>query len=339
MTIYRPLSSFLLSLDRGIANSGLRFTKEQGTLLIFLFHSLFESRREAQSGVMDPQQGITVEMFRTMVRYFRAQSYSFVSSEQVAEGLPPEGKYVLLTFDDGYHNNVRALPTLEEFNSPAVFFISSNHVKLGKSFWWDVVYREGKKHGRSDAKIGRTMAGYKKLRTEEVEANLKETFGEDALLPVSDLDRPFTPSELHDFANHPLVFFGNHTNDHAILSNYSESEITSRICEAQNDILELTGHVPKMIAYPNGTDSAKIRSAAEKAGLRLGIGIRPGHNRLPLNNESADPMALKRFTLRADSGVEQQCRSSRSSFSIYRLLQNMKRKSIGRAFDFAVSMK
>jgi peptidoglycan/xylan/chitin deacetylase (PgdA/CDA1 family) len=339
MTIYRPLSSALFSLDTTLANVGLRFTKEQGALLIFLFHSLFEDKKEAQSGMMDPQQGITVEMFRAMVRYFRSQSYSFVSSDQLAEGLLPEGKYVLLTFDDGYHNNVRALPALEEFNAPAVFFVSSNHVKHNKSFWWDAVYREGKKRRRSEAEIGRTILSYKWYRTEDVEANVRERFGENALRPISDLDRPFTPSELSDFASHPLVFLGNHTKDHAILPIYPAQEINQQIRQAQSDILEMTGRTPNMIAYPNGSESAKIRSAAKEAGLRLGVGTRPGHNRLPLNNESWDSMALNRFTLRGDRGIEQQCLSSRSLFSIQRMLQGLRGLVARRPFHFAGSMR
>jgi peptidoglycan/xylan/chitin deacetylase (PgdA/CDA1 family) len=317
--------NLLFSFDSRIAELCLSVKSEKGVLLSFLFHCLFENEKESRSGALDPQQGITVGMFKAFVSHFHAQGYRFVSPEEIPEGLTPDGKYVLLTFDDGYHNNVRALPILEEFSAPAVFFISSGNVKHGKAFWWDVVYREGKKRGRTDAEIGRIIASYKKLKTEEVEVHLKEEFGENALRPVSDLDRPFTPSELRDFANHRRVFLGNHTKDHAILSNYSETEIGQQICEAQNDIQEMTGRTPKMIAYPNGNESAKIRNAAEEVGLRMGVGVRPGHNRLLPKSESWDAMALKRFTLWSDHGIEQQCRSSRSNFSLYRLLQGMRR--------------
>jgi hypothetical protein len=112
-----------------------------------------------------------------------------------------------------------------------------------------------------------------------------------------------------------------------------------QICQAQNDILEMTGRTPKMIAYPNGSESVKIRNAAEEAGLRLGVGVRPGRNRLPLDGDSWGRMALRRLTLRGDRGIEQQCRSSRSSLSIHRLLQDVGRMSARRQFRFAGSMK
>lgn len=339
MTIRPRLSSAIFSLDAWFTNLGLKFTRERGTLLIFLFHSLFKDEQEARSGVMDPQQGITVEMFKVFLSHFHANGYRFVAPEEISRGLAEDRKHVFITFDDGYKNNVRALPILEQFEAPAVFFISSEHVKSGKAFWWDVLHREGKKRGRTDADIDRRIAGCKKHRTEDVELHLRKEFGEDALWPVGDLDRPFSPSELRAFASHRLVFLGNHTRDHAILPNYSESEISMQVRQAQNDIREMTGRTPKMIAYPNGSESVRIRSAAREAGLRLGVGIRPGHNRLPLDSNSWDRMALKRFTLRGDRGIEQQCRSSRSSFSIHRLLQDALRTSARQQFHFAASLK
>jgi peptidoglycan/xylan/chitin deacetylase (PgdA/CDA1 family) len=328
--------NMLLSFDHRVADFSLGLGKEKGVLLCFLFHSLYENEDEAHSTVMVPQQAITLEKFTAFIEHFRDCGYRFVSPEDIAAGLDSGGKYVLLTFDDGYYNNLRALPILEKFNAPAVFFISSGHVKSGRSFWWDVCYREGRKRGQTDAEIARAITGWKAYKTEEVELHLRREFGDNSFRPIGDLDRPFTPSELRAFANHGLVFLGNHTRDHAILPNYSESGIRVQIGQAQNDIVEMTGHSPKMIAYPNGNDSPTVRNAAKKAGLCLGVGARPGHNRLPLNRGSSESMALKRFTLRGDRAIEQQCRSNRSSLSILRPLQNLKRLLASKAsFPFA----
>src|SRR5579862_5298392 len=161
------------ALDRRLANLCLPLTNEQGSLLSFLIHGLFENSDVASSGTFDPQQGFTVEMLRRVVRHFTRAGYQFLSPDDLASGLSRTGKYVLLTFDDGYHNNVRAVPVLEAFDVPAVFFISSGHVQLGKAFWWDVVYRELKKRGRTNREISLANARYKLLRTSEVEADLR----------------------------------------------------------------------------------------------------------------------------------------------------------------------
>jgi peptidoglycan/xylan/chitin deacetylase (PgdA/CDA1 family) len=327
MAMSTRIRSFLLILDQLIAAVPLALGSEDGVLLSFLFHSLYKDVDEPRSGLIDPQQEITVEMFRQFVDHFQQHAYTFVSQADLVRGLWPGGRYVLVTFDDGYYNNVRALPVLSEFNAPAVFFISTGYVKEGKAFWWDAVRRETHKRGTPKEKVDRLFADLKRLRTVEAETQLKKEFGDGALRPVSDLDRPFTPAELGDFAKHPLVSFGNHTCDHAILPNYSETEMRAQIQSAQDDIFSMTGKRAEMIAYPNGNESHGVVDAARSLGLRLGVGVEPGRNRLPLELGSRDAMTLKRFTLNTGSAIEAQCRTSRSGLSLYRSARNVKLKT------------
>jgi peptidoglycan/xylan/chitin deacetylase (PgdA/CDA1 family) len=317
------LKSAVSTLDKLLASACLHMFSESGSLLIFLFHSLFQDGDEARTDVMDPQQGITVDMLRRFVLHFGHQSYRFVSPGDIVKGLDPRRKSVLITFDDGYYNNVRALPVLEDFGVPAVFFISSDYIKHEKAFWWDVAFREFRKRHRTDENIRDAIAAYKHFKTAAVEADLRLRFGEPALKPAGDLDRPFRLSELKDFARHPLVSLGNHTKDHAILTNYSDEEVSVQIEGAQGDILEMTGKRPEIIAYPNGNVSPAIQAMAWNAGLRLGIGTSPGKNRLPLRIGTGDTMTMKRFTLWGDREIDPQCRVSRSRFSLYRSFKNI----------------
>jgi peptidoglycan/xylan/chitin deacetylase (PgdA/CDA1 family) len=318
------VNGFIHSLDGSLANLTLRFGRERNHLISFLFHGLFTGPAEVVSGGMDPQQAITVDMFRTLVSHFKSRSYRFVAPSDIVQGLPPGEKYILLSFDDGYYNNVRALPVLEEFDVPAIFFISTAHVKQQKAFWWDVLYREYCKRPGQLSGINRVIAAYKLLKTHEVEALLKKAYGDNVLRPVGDLDRPFSSSELREFATHKRVSLGNHTRDHAILPNYSRAEICEQISAAQEDLKEITGQVPAIIAYPSGKVSAEIFQIARDAGLNLGIGVRPGRNQLPIKTFSSRAMSLRRFTLWGDRGIEQQCRVSRSGISFYRLFRGLK---------------
>ena len=324
MEMQKRLKAAILALEAKMASRFLPVAREEGALICFLFHSLFESGEEVRGGVLDPQQGVTVEMFRAFLGHFHEQGYGFVSPGQILEGLPASGKYILLTFDDGYRNNLRALPVMEEFNAPAVFFISSDHVKEGKAFWWDVVFREGRKRGKTEAEIRRAVASYKRLKTAEVERDLKKEFGQRALCPIGDLDRPFTPGELREFARHRLVSLGNHTKNHAILTNYSLAEVREEIRDGQDAIQEMTGEIPEMISYPNGNSSPEIRQIAREAGLPLGVVVRGGKNRLPLKIGAPEAMALKRFILWGDRGIAAQCRGSRASISLYSLVESLK---------------
>ena len=117
-----------------LAALSLAMGQESPALVSFLFHSLFQDERERNYDLLDPQQGITVKMFRRFVEYFLEKGYLFVSPEDLLGGMATTGKYILLTFDDGYCNNLRSIPVLEEFGVPAVFFLSTDHIQHQKSF-------------------------------------------------------------------------------------------------------------------------------------------------------------------------------------------------------------
>jgi len=308
-----------LSLDDTMARACLPFMRERGRLLSFLFHGIYRNADELHAGSFDPQQGVTQAMLRTLLNHFKVHGYRFISPDDILRGLDPEERYVLITFDDGYFNNFNALPVLEEFDAPAVFFLSTGHIRQGRAYWWDVVFREFKKRRMPESEIHQAVSRLKYLKTEDVERDLVRDLGPNALQPAGDLDRPLTPAELRDFAGHPLVYLGNHTRNHAILTHYSLSEIREEIRCSQEDIVSMAGRAPNIIAYPNGNYSEEIVEAALEAGLLLGVTVEPGKNRVPIRSGPA-AMKLNRFILWGDQDVDCQCRAFRSSFSLRRMI-------------------
>jgi peptidoglycan/xylan/chitin deacetylase (PgdA/CDA1 family) len=300
-----------------VARAYLSVVPERGGLLAFLFHSLFRDEREIALNQVDPLQRTTVAQFRAFLAYYRAHGYTFVGPDEL-DGLEPGGKYALVTFDDGYYNNTRALPVLEEFRAPAVFFISTDHVREGKSFWWDVLYRERVAQGASPRQVYREAVALKSLTTEAIEAELVRRFGPDALRARGDVDRPFTPDELRAFARHPLVRLGNHTANHAILTNYSADEARAQILRAQDALEAMTGTRPRTIAFPNGARSDAVLRACAELGLRAGFTIRPAKNALPA---APGLVQVDRFALHDELPVETQCRTCRSDVLLYGLLR------------------
>jgi peptidoglycan/xylan/chitin deacetylase (PgdA/CDA1 family) len=238
---------------------------------------------------------MTLENINMIVKHFSEHGYEFLSPEDLLGGLPTKGKYCLLTFDDGYFNNQRILPILEENKAPALFFISSNHVLKGRSFWWDVIFRERTQKGTPLSEISQETESLKKYTHDYIESYVREQFGDQALVPVSDLDRPFTPSELRDFSQHDLVFIGNHTSDHALLTNYTPDQARYQIAKAQDEITEMIGVTPKVISYPNGNFTHLVSQIAREEGLEIGITVQPIKNRLPLDTSGIGGMQLGRF--------------------------------------------
>jgi peptidoglycan/xylan/chitin deacetylase (PgdA/CDA1 family) len=261
-------------------------------LLIFVFHALFEDRRELQVGNCYPRQGITLGRFRDFLEALLDHGI-VIQDLATALGRPAAALVAAITFDDGYANNARALPTLERLNAPATFFISTEHVKAQKAFWWDALFRETSRSGVPERLVRGEIRSLKRLTAEEIETRLTARYGPRVLEPVGDLDRPFTTAELVRFGRSPLVTLGNHTRNHAILINYDRTGAAAQIRAAQQDLTGWTGRAPAAIAYPNGDFDGDAVTEAREAGLRIGVTVRPGLNRL----DRLEPMTLRRLTV------------------------------------------
>jgi peptidoglycan/xylan/chitin deacetylase (PgdA/CDA1 family) len=303
--------------DHAIARAYLSCFRERSALVSFLFHGLFRDEREMARNLMDPLERTTVEQFGQLIEYYLSAGYRFVRPEDLLSGLEAGGRYALLTFDDGYYNNTRALPVLERYAVPALFFISTNHVRQNKCFWWDALYRELTARGLPEHRVHEEIVSVKAKRTADIEAELKARFGPDVLAPRGEIDRPFSPSELREFARHPRVHLGNHTADHAILTNYTPDEIRRQIRQAQEDLREMAGVEPTAIAYPNGAYNDAALAASREAGIQLGFTVRQHKARLPLSSDADALLRLGRFIPHADDPMPTQCRTYRSDVSLY----------------------
>jgi peptidoglycan/xylan/chitin deacetylase (PgdA/CDA1 family) len=313
----KSLQRIVRRTDAAVAGVYLSLFSERNALLGFLFHSLFRNAQEMELNQIDPLQRTTVAQFRQFIEYYLENGYQFISPDDLANGRQADGKYAMITFDDGYYNNTLALPILEEYGVPAVFFICSDNVQRNRCFWWDVHYRELAAQGIEGSTIYREGLAQKALRTHEIEERLIARFGAKAFTPRGDIDRPFSPSELHDFAAKRFVHIGNHSAGHAILTNYTPEDVRQQIVIAQEYLEKLTGKQPIAIAYPNGGYDAQIMRICREQGLKVGFTTRPRKNRLPMAVNAPELLSLSRFSLGGCKPIAAQCRSCRSDLQLY----------------------
>lgn len=321
------LNSIADRFDQFVSSYYLLFTRERNALITYLVHGLFKDRSQINLNHVRPQQGITIDIFRQFIEYHLRNGYCFISPEDILNGLSADKKYVLLTFDDGYFNNILSLELLHEYNIPAVFFISTGFIERNHCFWWDAIYRERLRRNSSSQAIRDEISQLKKVKYEVIEHYILDNFGEKALEPLSDIDRPFTPAELRSFAMDPLVHLGNHTANHAILTNYSPQEIRAEIIQGQSSINKIAGITPVIISYPNGNYNEEALSASIDTGLKLGITTYPRKNYLPMNLNGFNPFLIGRFTFSGNKDLRKQCDYYRSDFKIREVLQGSKVKS------------
>lgn len=320
------LKSAARFIDQSLTKLQIDWLGEKQALIIFLFHTIFLDAAEEASDVVPPGLGIQLSEFERFVEYFSSNDYQFVSPDDVANGLPT-GKHCLITFDDGYFNNLRVLPVLEKFDAPSLFFISTNHVKENRAYWWDVVHRERSKQGKTASDIKNEINSYKLQRHDEIEADIVQKFGPSSLDPVQDLDRPLTPTELQTFADHQLVHLGNHTCDHALLTNYDDDGVRFQIETCQYDLEKMTGTTPSVVSYPNGNHNDRISEISKELGLKLGITTQPKKNPLPLDQTGWNTMQLGRFMPDRNDPIVEQCFNIRSDVRLLRRLKSIGKRS------------
>jgi peptidoglycan/xylan/chitin deacetylase (PgdA/CDA1 family) len=315
------ISPILNIIDNLFVYAHLNLT-ERNVLLTFLFHGLFANRDEIKLNLIDPQQGITVVLFDRFCAYYLKNGFKFVSPIEILTGLYRGGKYALITFDDGYFNNMQALPILLKYRIPAMFFITTNNVLNNETFWWDVLYRDQCKRKLGILERNRELNFMKTMTHEQISAHIVASLGLKSFLPLSDLDRPMTTKEVKKLSRHPYVFIGNHTTDHSILTNYSPEGITSQILGAQHALKEITGEYPSTIAYPNGNYNPDIIRISCESGLSLGITTEHRRNMLENDRKVKHPMRLGRFLPFGSDDFVGQLYRFRSNVSLKRWIKD-----------------
>lgn len=326
MGIYNTIAA----IDRKITPAVLKVIGEKPKLISFYFHGIFSDEVELNANIADPQQRFTIKDFKRFFEYFLKNKYKFVSPDDIPDGLDTSSKNILMTFDDGYYSNKLILPLLNEYNIPAMFFISTNHIKFNKAFWADIVFRYRKKQGLSNNKILEEQLFLKTKKHDFIDEYLIKNFGIESLKPIGDVDRTFTPAELKLFSKEKFVSIGNHTTDHAVLTNYETEEARSQIVQAQKDLFEMTGKTPDYISFPNGNHNDAVVCLAEEAGLSLGLTTIHSKNYLPIKKTSKGITLINRFTFMMGEKFEERLNFIRSDYKLLNAYLYMRMKLFNR---------
>ena len=303
-----------------LASLRLLWGQEPAGLNVFMFHRLSTDAAVYDRNEIMPHQYTSVSHFEECIACMLDAGYTFLRPQDLPARRHQPGRYVILTFDDGYLDVLRTIPILERHDVPAVFFISTRFVREQKAFWTDVIYREVMRQPQGLEKLKPWLEEFSRLTTEQIEQRLLAAFGPDCLKPLGDIDRTLTATELEKFAQHPLVVIGNHTANHAVLPLFSEEQVMAEISLGQEHLREMTGRLPEAIAYPGGQFNRRIIELARTAGLKFGFTGFP--DRWSAQDlASRDLLAIPRMALRGDRSIRRQCVQARANLQLYRKLR------------------
>jgi peptidoglycan/xylan/chitin deacetylase (PgdA/CDA1 family) len=265
----------------------LKLNNENGNLLVYYFHGIYENEAQKKLNHVDPQNNLTKTQLIAFIDYFLSNNYQFIKPEQISEGLPKDKKYILLTFDDGYFNNTLAIDILNKYKIPATFFLTTKNIVKQESFWWDVIFKYRIKNHVPLKKIREEQSFLKGFKYSFIDNYISENFGSSATKPWSDIDRPLTVEELRTISQNSLVTIGNHTHNHTILTVYDREEIKDQFHRSNEILCDITGYKPKFIAFPNGNFNFEILEECKEEGFNITFSTIEKSNRLPIKFNSA----------------------------------------------------
>ena len=170
------------------------------------------------------------------------EHFELVSLQQLLEGPVRTKPQVAITFDDGYQSAYdSALPILEQYQVPAVFFVCSGFVGLN----------------REPAR-------------EFCRSNLNRT----QILP------PLSKQQLIDISQCPLFEIGSHTKNHVNLGNIlNEGIYEKEIEEDRLQLEDWTGAQVRWFAYPFGrmkNYNSAVKEYLRKTSFQAAFTIVPG---------------------------------------------------------------
>lgn len=182
---------------------------------ILMYHMI----RDAIPGKKFNSLRVASKMFESQIAYLHANGWhSYTMSQAVAQKEMLPTKSVVITFDDGYQDNLtHALPILKKYGFKATIYLVND------------------RHNRD-------WSGYRKAKNEG--AGLKDE------LKLSD-------DEVRELLQSGLIEIGAHTLTHANLTSLDETQSREEICHSKQEIEEKFQTVCNSFAYPFGLYDVK----------------------------------------------------------------------------------
>ena len=239
-----------------------------------------------------------------------------------------KGRYVLITFDDGYLDNYEwAFPILKAYNSPATFFLTTGFLDDRKVAWWDEISWMVRSATQAslpenswtdeavslnsddcDQSIKSLLTVFKKLSGDKTEAYLNflaEKTGA-GRCPQEIADQVWMTWDMVREMHQAGMDFGGHTVNHPILANHPEETQRFEIEQCKQRIETEIKDSITAFSYPVGGKDCfdqRTRDCLKQAGYRWGFSYYGGYSQFGAHDnwdipriavESEEPATLFR---------------------------------------------
>jgi peptidoglycan/xylan/chitin deacetylase (PgdA/CDA1 family) len=193
------------------------------------------------------QPSLNVDGLRGILKWLKPR-FRFLTP---LEFLKAEHSGVLLTFDDGAANNfTNAIPLLEKFEAPAVFFVSTQHVKNCRN-WLPAARRLARLGWGAEEAVPRDLA--------------------------ADYFDGMLEQQVAACGRHPLITIGSHTVSHPFLTHCKGDDLRFELMASKDCLERLTRSRVELFAYPTGDYDGRVLEAVRAAGYRAAFAEESRH--------------------------------------------------------------
>ena len=194
--------------------------------------------------------------------------FDFIRLEELPQRLarPTQRCFCLLTFDDGKRNNyTEVAPELESRGVPAVFYVTTEPLSTGTSFWFDRRNQLVKQLGYCPP--GLELETLKKYHLSCVMNRLDHACAHYGFMSGCESDdlRPMSWDEARDLARRGFAI-GAHGQTHAILTNETKERAFAEIEGSLAKVSTELGARCTTFAFPNGNYTPELAQQALHCG-------------------------------------------------------------------------
>ncbi|MGL6194523.1 MAG: polysaccharide deacetylase family protein [Thermoguttaceae bacterium] len=289
-----------LSVSKSVGYFNRKKEKLAKRLVVLCYHSIVSENSPLNQRT---NIAVTTTIFEQQLALLKKEWFPISLAdlkEALLNGKTLPNHSVLITFDDGFRNNLTlAAPLLKKYEIPAVVFLTTGLIGTDQLLWTQEV---AERQRRSHAQIIPTSE-LKRLPNSERLAYL-ENLRQNSTLEISeDWQR-----ELYTFLNWDEVRqirnfgvdIGAHTVSHPILTSLSQEELHQELIKSKQKIESEIDAECFTIAYPNGGQddiNDTVLNECKNCGFQLGFNL---YNCRNLPQSEINPLSINRICVTRD---------------------------------------
>ena len=212
------------------------------------------------------------ENFEKQIKFI-VKTIGFIKPEYIANQLKGDDLKALLTFDDGYRDNLEiALPILRKYSVSAIFFIPTNFIGNGNFLWHDKIKIWGIENKFSKKKIKKLL---NKLSSDKAEFN--------RYLENIRLINNYENSLMMEWSNIRDIIknkckIGAHTKSHIPLNYLTMKDELEEISDSIDILRNKLFQNIELFSVPNGKYSINTQNILKNFHIKYCFSIIPGIN-------------------------------------------------------------